>query len=153
MTFREALQAAGLEQAYCNGLQALRAPERAAIECREPRTLTGSVNLDDTMRERYPTENRWDYGVGLQQNGQEVVVWIEVHPASTGEVQTVIQKLEWLKAWLRKQAPELKKRTRPANGYIWIATRSGVRISRNTPQARRLAQAGLAFPRERITLC
>lgn len=153
MTFRDALRAARLEQAYRDGLQALREPERAAIECREPRNLTGSINLDEAMREKFPADNRWDYGVGLRQNRQETVVWIEVHPASTAEVKTVIQKLEWLKAWLREQAPELGKRTRPANGYIWMATRSGVHIPRNTPEARRLAQAGLGFPRERITLC
>jgi hypothetical protein len=34
-----------------------------------------------------------------------LVYWLEIHPASDGEVKVVLAKLEWLKNWLRTKAP------------------------------------------------
>lgn len=152
MTFQEAIYAAHLGEGYKSGLQALKEQHRQVIECREPRNLTGSIDIDSALRQQFPTENRWDYGVGVRENQRESAIWIEVHPASTRNVDTVLKKLTWLKEWMRQNAPELWTMTRKQEGYVWVAT-GGVHITKNSRQSRQLAQAGLAFPRQRISLC
>jgi len=79
-----------------------------------------------------------------------VAVWIEVHPASTSEVTTLLNKLRWLKTWLKERAPALYKLT-ASQSYYWLATR-GVHIRQGSPQARQLRLAGLSLPRKRVTL-
>lgn len=94
---------------------------------------------------------RWDYGIGIQRGNATEAVWVEIHPACTSEVGRVIDKLHWLKDWLRQQAPDLWALT-PSNAYYWVAT-NGVHITRDSPQARSLAQAGLTMPRRVLELC
>jgi hypothetical protein len=108
------------------------------------------VALDDGLKAKYPNDPRWDYAIGLKKGKPEVAVWIEVHPASTSEVATVLKKLQWLKKWLKNQAPKLATLT-AAQSYYWAAT-SGVHIRPGSPQARQLQLAGLALPRSRVVL-
>lgn len=89
----------------------------------------------------------------MQSEQGEKAVWIEVHPALTSEVETVLCKLSWLKSWLRDRGSlELRQMTSPSALYS-VATGSGVHISQNSPQARRLAQSGLRFPCRRANVC
>lgn len=118
------------------------------------RRFTGSVNLDEALRDTYPDAPRWDYGLGFRFGKRsEVAIWVEVHPAHTGEVEGFLKKLEWLKGWLRESAEALWELTRqnPKQAYFWLAS-GGVHISKDSPQARRLSQAGVGFPREVIEL-
>jgi hypothetical protein len=131
------------------GLQAL-GNNGSRVQCTDTRSLIGSVVLDDVLKAKYPNDPRWDYGVGLRKSKREAAVWIEVHPASTSEVTTVLKKLHWLKNWLKNQAPTLDKLT-AAQSYYWAAT-NGVHIRQGSPQARQLQLAGLALPRNRVSL-
>lgn len=106
----------------------------------------GSIYLEESI-----LSARWDYGIGIKKDKKIEAVWVEVHPAYTSEVDRVIEKLRWLKDWLRQQAPDLWALT-PSNAYYWVAT-NGVHITRDSPQARSLAQAGLTMPRRVLELC
>jgi len=73
-------------------------------------------------------------------------LWIEVHPARSDQVDNVLNKLRWLKAWLAQSAPTLGAITPYAeNPFYWLAS-GEVQLSRNSPQARRLARGGMRFP-------
>jgi hypothetical protein len=87
MTLREAVERTpGLENAWRKGLQALTALDKKHIRAEDTRRLCGSVHLDATLEKEHANANRWDYGAGHQpanrENGDEVVYWIGVHPAS-----------------------------------------------------------------------
>jgi hypothetical protein len=156
MTFQEAVERAltGIHAAYQPGKQALQGSHREQVNCADNRRLTGSVNLDAALSRTHAHANRWDYGIGLRYGDREAAVWIEVHPVSTGEVDTILRKLHWLKQWLRTEAPDLHDLTR--NGsvekpYVWLAT-GGINIRPGSREARRLNQEGLDLPRHRLEL-
>ena len=160
MTFEDAVRTAPVPvcDAYQPGKQALKGEHRDQVTCTEPRRFTGSIGLEEVMS-KSPTQvptNPWDYGIGFRErDGHEVALWIEVHPASTTEVSTFLRKLEWLQSWLRQEASALhalSQRRLGASNYFWLATAAGVHISATSPQARRLRQAGLDLPRQRLEL-
>lgn len=140
MTFREAVEATpGLHAGWRPGLQALRRQHREKVAPKDPRSLTGSLDLDGALQAARPHEPRWDYAIGQLRDGSEHVHWVEVHPAQTRNVGEVLAKLQWLQTWRRASAPELD---RLPPEHWWIAT-NGVDIPSGTPQHRRLAAAGL----------
>jgi hypothetical protein len=151
MTFQQAVvQTTDLgASAFRYGLQAL-GNDSSRVQFASTRSLVGSVALDNALRARYPDVPRWDYGIGLKKSRRVSAVWIEIHPASTSEVGTVLRKLQWLKDWLKTRAPALQKLT-GVRSYFWVAT-SGVHIRQGSPQARQLQLAGLSLPRKRVTL-
>lgn len=150
MTFKVAIAEAGLIEAFREGKQALSNPHRRLVDGRGK--FTGSINLDEALSGTNPDANRWDYGLGYR-CGSERAVWVEVHPAHTSEVDTVILKLRWLRQWLRSESRDLEGITMAGRGspWWWVAT-SGVHITRTSPQAKRLAKEGLSMPRERVVL-
>lgn len=150
MGFRDAVAAtAELKDAYRSGLQAIRTRDRDRIHCGSPRRLSGSVDLDTALRDSHPSDPRWDYGIGLRIGGKaERVSWVEIHPASSEHVQEVLEKLAWLRAWLRASAPRLNEM---AQEYVWVAS-GRVRLPPNAPKRRRLAAQGLRFAGERLML-
>lgn len=75
------------------------------VQLSDTSKCSGSVDIDACTTEKYPQSNRWDYGLCYR----EKVYFMEVHTANTGEVSTVIRKLQWLKDWLNREAPELNK--------------------------------------------
>lgn len=106
--FHAAIDAtASIQGAHRPGLQALLRADRERILDRP--LAAGSLALDDALANSEPNSNRWDYGIGLRSDasGRETILWLEVHHAASGEAKTVIRKLEWLKHWLRTQAPRL----------------------------------------------
>lgn len=124
-----------------NGLKALRAAHRGQVTC-DGRRLRGSVDIDSALRVLLPNNKRWDYAVGVKTRQQDSVVWLEVHPASSLHVDEVLGKLRWLQQWLETSAPDLGGLP---SCFCWIATGT-VSFDRGSPQARRIAQAGLRFP-------
>ncbi len=160
MTFEDAVRKAPLPvcNAYQPGKQALKGEHRDQVTCRDSRRFTGSVDLEAAINvtQDQETMNPWDYGFGFRErDGREVAVWIEVHTASTTEVSAVLRKLEWLQRWLRYEAPALHGLSQGCSGgnnYFWLATAAGVHITPNSPQARRLRQAGLDLPRRSLKL-
>lgn len=142
MTFREAVDAAPeLRGAFRKGLQALRRSDGARVECRDPRRVTGSIDLDGRLAGSRPADPRWDYGIGVRTEGAEKAVWLEVHPASSGHVDGVLKKLRWLRDWLRRNAPDLGAMT---SRYCWVASGS-VSFRPGSRERMRIEDEGLTF--------
>jgi hypothetical protein len=143
MSFREAIeQTPLLKLALKNGLQALR--ESNIIKPKDTQKCEGSVDIDTALEEKYPNVSRWDYAVGY--DGRSY--FIEIHPADTSEVKAVLNKLEWLKSFLRKDASELDKEPK---SFHWIAT-GGVHITRGGREARQLAERGIDLLQKVLSL-
>lgn len=142
MNFFEAIKLTRInEDCYKPGLQAL-GNNAQLIECKYPRRLSGSLDLDAALAKEMPNEPRWDYAIGLTENTSDYIEWVEIHPAaSTSEVNTVLKKYLWLKNWLNNSAPSLKEISRK---YVWVPT-GRVVFSQGSPQRKRLASKGLAF--------
>jgi hypothetical protein len=126
-----------------NGLQAL-GSSSSKVKPNDTRKCEGSVNIDNAVERKFPSSNRWDYAVGYNSK----TYFIEVHPADTSEVKTVLEKLTWLKTFLIENTPELNKEPK---SFHWIAS-GGVHILPNSPQARKLALSGISQPVRQFTL-
>jgi hypothetical protein len=150
MRFRDAVhQAALIRERLRDGLQAVRAVHRGQLSCSNTRRIRGSVSLDDALRIAYPQAARWDYAIGIRQSSKtDVVVWLEVHPASSLHVDEVLNKLAWLRAWLRSDAPQLGHL--PAL-YCRVAT-GKIAFRRGSGAEKRIAQKGLRFPVKQLDL-
>ena len=142
MKFREAVEIIpSLGQAWQTGLSALRSVDRERIRAEDTRRLKGSVDLDSTLQSTLPNDPRWDYAIGYQHTNlrAEAVYWVEVHPASDGEIKVVLKKLEWLKQWLRETAPRLNSMRRE---FIWISS-GKTSLTLTAPQQKQFALQGL----------
>lgn len=116
--FQRAVEATpGVSSAHEPGVQALEPRDRKLLAEGDRRLATGSVFLDGALRSAQPNANRWDYGVGLDADGRESVVWLEVHHAASKQGDLVVKKLEWLRHWLRTSAPELERMPRK---FVWL---------------------------------
>ena len=151
MTFQQAVvQTADLgASTFRYGLQAL-GNDSNKVHLANTRSLVGSVALDNALRATYPNAPRWDYGVGIKKSARDSAVWIELHPASTSDVATFLNKLDWLRNWLKNRAPKLHELT-ASQSFHWVAT-GGVHIRQGSRQARQLHMAGLSLPRRQIVL-
>jgi len=137
-----------LSFAYQSGLQALKRFDRAKITCANSRNCTGSVDLESALSASWPNQPIWDYGIGYRtKNASEIVYWVEVHPASSKNVQEVLNKLTWLKNWL-ESAPALN---RLHKRFVWVAS-GKVSLPPHSPQRKRIAQAGIVFPGSHLIL-
>jgi hypothetical protein len=143
MTFVAAVTSApSIRARLKDGLQALRNVDRGRVSC-DGRRLLGSVDIDGALRPSQPNAARWDYAVGFSPGSRgDFVAWLEVHPASSQHVSGVLDKLAWLNQWIRHEGQDLG---RLRGCFCWIATGT-ISFGRNSPQARRIAQAGLRFP-------
>ena len=142
MKFKAAIEATrGLEQAFRPGLQALQNSDRNRITAIDARKLAGSANIDEALRAACPNEPRWDYSIGLKRAGNqpEKVFWLEVHPATEGQIKTVLTKLSWLKSWLAAVNSPLVQLDRE---YIWIAS-GKTSFTAQSAQAKQLAIHGI----------
>ncbi len=149
MRFKNAVANAHDVRDWCRvGLRALLERDRNKLSCDDPRKITGSLYLDSALSCLYPNQQRWDYGIGLKKKrATDEAIWLEVHSAKADQVRVMIEKLRWLKNWLHRRAPDLLSITTGNSPYIWIAS-GRVAFQRNSPQLKRLALAGLTFPRE-----
>ncbi len=142
MKFKQAvLGTADLKGAWRAGLQALRPADKQHVKAENPSRLTGSVDVDATLKKKYANDPRWDYAIGhqLKNRKDEIVYWVEVHPASDGEIKVVVAKLHWLKDWLRDKAPQLHSMRRE---YIWVSS-GKTSFTLTSPQQKQLAVLGL----------
>jgi hypothetical protein len=108
-------------------------------------SVEGSVDIDTTTVALYPRDNRWDYVIGF--NGK--VIFVEVHSATTSEVDVVLKKLDWLKNWLNSKAPDLAK-LRAAAPYYWVQSKN-FQILKHSPQYRKAVSKGI-LPLSKVTL-
>ena len=150
MSFQRAVTGThGLEEAFRVGLHALTNAHRGQIECANPDSLTGSVNLDSALASSHPDSARWDYGIGLRKDPHsERVTWLEVHPATSRGAKEVCNKHLWLTQWLESSAPLLRSMT---GQFVWVAS-GNVHIPLNSPHRRRLAAQGIRFAGRRLHL-
>lgn len=140
------MDARGLASGLRPGLRALGA-ESKRVSVGKPRRATESIALDEMLKGRHPGAARWDYGIGLLHGKRAEIAWVEVHTATSGEVDTVLKKLLWLKDWLAAGGDVCK--VTPGR-FCWVATDAGVHI--DTARRRRLNAAGLAMPRSHLQL-
>ncbi len=143
MTFRNAVQESpDLRGAWRPGLGALGTDSRH-VAANDPRTIAGSVHIEECLKKSRKTERRWDYAVGHKPSnrGTEVVYWIEVHPAYDHEIKVVKEKLNSLHNWLRTSAPRLNEMD---SDFVWVAS-GDTSFTKGSKQVRRLAEEGLSF--------
>lgn len=127
---------------YRNGTSSL-GTYSGKIVVPDTRNLCGSLDIDKATKKLYPVEPRWDYA--LEYDGE--VFFIEVHPCNTGEVNAVLNKLDWLKSWLKNKAPEVDKvKTKNKMPYHWICT-GAFSILKTSRYYKILSQRGL-IPKE-----
>lgn len=148
MSFKQIIQSIHtISKCFRNGLQAL-GSNSSKLRPADTRNCKGSIDIDSCLAVSNPNDSRWDYMVGYDQN----VYFIEIHPAYTSEVDTVINKLVWLKGWLNQDGLPIKLSFEPQNtAYHWIAS-GKITILKNSVYARRLAQSGLDIPKSYLKL-
>lgn len=139
MTFKEAVeQTPQVAGAYKAGILAF-GDYSSKVVVPENRLLGGSVDIDAATVELYPNDNRWDYA--FDYNGE--AFFIEVHTASTSETSTVLRKLEWLKVWLREQAPQINQlKSSRIPPFYWVQSKQYA-LPTHTPQYRKAMSAKL----------
>lgn len=129
----------GLNRA-CKGLGALSDTDKVRLTVGATTRLLGSVNVDAALQASQPNATRWDYVVGQKVGNKEHLHWIEVHPAaSTGNINEVAAKLDWLAHWMK---------TTPLVAYprqiVWIASGKSA-FNQRHPSLRALANRGLRY--------
>ena len=139
-TFELAVQATAdlTNDCYQTGLKALKS-HSLKITLEDPLECTGSVDIDTCLTFKYPQSNRWDYCFCYKSEAY----FVEVHAAYTGEVSTVLKKLQWLKDWLNNEAPEinlLRARSKPP--FYWIQS-NNFKILPGSSQYRQVIQKGI----------
>jgi hypothetical protein len=137
--FKEAIEnTPQISNAYCKGLQAL-GEYSDKVKLATTSNCEGSIDIDGTVVQFYPQDNRWDYCFSYK--GE--VFFVEVHSAHTGEITTVLKKLRWLKIWLTEQAPLINKlKATSKHPFYWIQSK-GSHILLNSPQYRRAIQENI----------
>jgi hypothetical protein len=76
------------------GLSAL-GSNSARIKPRDTKRCEGSIDLDTHLKDAYPSDARWDYVLGY--DGRSY--FVEVHPATEGEVKVVVDINATLKGY------------------------------------------------------
>lgn len=129
---------------FRNGLAALGAnSEKVSVD--NTRKLNGSVDIDSCTAQLHPNEARWDYALGYENKAY----FLEVHPANTSNVQEMINKANWLKQWLCKNAPNLQS-IMAENTFYWVPS-GKYAIDRRSSQYKKLAQSKiLLVPRFKL---
>ena len=149
LAFKEAVEATpDVSKCYQVGKQAILHKERNKVELNEPSKCGGSLFIDQCLIDQklYPNDNRWDYAIDY--DGK--TYFIEVHTASSSEVNTVIRKLAWLKQWLINNAPELNKLKATKTPFYWVQS-DGYHIARNSSYERSAIESGIK-PISKLTL-
>ena len=142
MTFREAVeQTPNLTNAWQKGLEALRAQDKPHIAAEDTRRLRGSADIDESLQKNDPNAHRWDFAIGYRHSNrkQECVYWVEIHTASDSQVNVVLDKLRWLKAWLAGNGHRLNKFERD---FIWVSS-GATSFTLTSPQQKQFALLGL----------
>ena len=151
--FRNAIETAELN--YKSGLKAIPKHEgKGKITVRDESRLLGSANIDADCLKKYPSDNRWDFVIGIGTSARVETHYVEVHAAETGEVSTVRRKLQWLKDIFLNLATSRDLSHLPAE-YHWVAS-GKVNIPKHTPQYKilstELRRMGLNGPVKKLAL-
>lgn len=138
--FRLAVESTSqISDGYLTGLRAL-GNNSTKITVDNSRLLNGSVDIDSCVKYIYPEDNRWDYAIGYD----NAAYFIEIHPAETSAVSTMIAKVAWLKQWLKTEAPLLDKIKSSQNTFQWVPSGRNA-IAKNSREAFRLSKSGIVI--------
>lgn len=136
MKFKEAICATpDVSSGFCNGIQALGSNARF-VKVSDTRKIEGSVDIDSCTKTLYPSASRWDYVVGYD----SAAYYLEVHPASTGDVDAMCKKAMWLKNWLSAKATLLKDISKFP--LYWVPS-GRCKILKTSPQFRKLVKSDI----------
>ncbi|MCF8230833.1 MAG: hypothetical protein K9J27_01495 [Bacteroidales bacterium] len=143
MTFKKTVeQHSETHSCYKGGLKAMGGNSQK-IKTTNTRLINGSVFLEECLANNYPHANLWDYMVSYNSK----IYFIEVHPAETKNISEMINKVNWLKGWLKNNGAPFNAMKSKKYPYRWVAS-GRVNIARNSSQMRKLARSGIAFPQE-----
>jgi hypothetical protein len=128
MTFVEKVKnTEDLKDCLKPGLQALTEQYKNKIKAKKPRKINGSIFLEECL-----SGGTWDYIIGYN----DETFFVEIHPAETSEVNTVLNKLRWLKEWKRETS------FNEDNNFYWLSS-NGVHILPRSPYWKRIHSYGL----------
>lgn len=121
-----------IADSYKAGIGAIKGSDRDKIKFTDNRLVGGSVEIDEEYHRKHPQDksNRWDYVISYNKK----TLYIEIHPVSPGEAKVVINKLEWLKKWLKESAPKLDKIDKHNPAYYWVATKAGFNLLKTSKE-------------------
>ena len=142
MSFKRAVrETVHLENAWMQGLGALRAQDRPHVVPEDPRLLKGSADVDSALRPHEPNAHRWDFAIGYRHANRQkdCVYWVEIHTANDKEVRVVLDKLHWLRAWLGGGGNLLNQFERD---FVWVSS-GATSFTLGAPQLKKFAQLGL----------
>lgn len=146
-TFRLAIEKVDdIKSAYRNGLQALVKADLEKIKVKEARKIEGSVDIDTSTRKLYPNDARWDYVISYA----GLAYFVEVHPATNGEVKTMMAKKQWLQNWLKQKATTLNEYPSAKPRFYWLQS-GKCGILKTSPEYKLAAMAGI-LPRAGLSL-
>ena len=149
MSFKDALaQSAVLRDGYRSGLGALKGQDRAKVQAQDSRKISGSVDIDSSLKVSCPQDPRWDYCIAYDNGKVEVAYYVEIHPGETKEVSAVIAKLDFLEKVMAKDASELWRMERLV---CWVAS-GRVNVPMNDRRRKKLAQRGIQGPMRGLIL-
>ncbi len=151
MKFRDAVeQTKFFQKFYRQGLQALRAEDKKHVEAQDARKITGSVDMDQALTETLPQSPRWDFAIGYRQKSGigEKVYFLEIHPAETGELKAMIEKVKFLTDWMPQRAQVLWSMPKEIH---WVAS-GDLDIRKNERRLKELAELGVKYPKKKLTL-
>lgn len=133
-----------IKSCYRSGLKAL-GTHSSKISVDNTFSCNGSVNIDECVKAKYPVAQRWDYCFGYK----NCAYFVEVHPAATSDVGKMLEKLQWLKNWLKTQAADLDA-IKASIPYYWVHT-GKYDITPTSRQSFQVAKAGIK-PIAKLTL-
>jgi hypothetical protein len=119
----------------------LRARDRPHVAPEDPRQLKGSADVDLALQGRQPNAHRWDFAIGCRHSNRtkDCIYWMELHTANDREVNVVLDKLRWLRAWLAGDGKLLNHFERD---FIWVSS-GPTSFTLGAPQLKQFAQLGL----------
>lgn len=115
---------------FKSGLGAIKGEYRCKIIVPDTRNIQGSLDIDMSTSSLYPHDNRWDYALEYDNE----TFFIEIHPGITSEITVVLNKLAWLKQWLKDKAPRISdtcSRSKPS--FYWVYTSKFAILPNSTP--------------------
>lgn len=128
-----------LKDYFKKGLGALKGADKGYVDVPDTSLLSGSVALDEAAKPQYPLSNRWDYAI--EYDGY--TFFLEIHPASTSEIDCIINKVKFVKEWLQgvcKDFLSLPNKDTGRRCFYWISSGgTDLRVTPGSRQAKKLA--------------
>ncbi len=123
------------------GLGALRAQDRQHVLAQNTSRLKGSADIDTALQLLHPNAHRWDFAVGYRHSNRQKdwIYWIEIHTADDKGVKVVLDKLRWLRDWLKDDGKLLDQFDRD---FVWVSS-GRTSFTLGAPQLKQFAQLGL----------